>query len=232
MRTFLTCPGEEALRKLSISTVVAGRDYDASMTLYWSLEPQVFLLDHSGEQEALFDAEPLHFALLHAAQVEVKHNGVEVQAIPRQDLCRHGKGLEITPQWVAGNNQVLVEATSGSGEKISREYNFIYFPDGRISLGEAARISYGKMGSKSGPFYRVESQGSAVVVNELLQQEIYHTTDATGWLQPERRAVYEISGVKEGEATLQFFITEHFCLPEELECEYRVEVVSGTKPTD
>ncbi|MCF6291417.1 MAG: BPTI/Kunitz domain-containing protein [Desulfobacterales bacterium] len=232
MRSFMVYPGEEALRKLSISTVVAGRDHDALTRLYWSLEPQVFLLDHSGEQEALFNPVPLHFVLLHAARVEVKLNGVKIKAIPRPGLCRHGKGLEVTPQWVPGNNHVLVEATSARGRKISREYNFVYFPDRKIPLGETARIAYGGMGSRSGPFYRVGSQGRAVVVNELLQPEKYHTTDATGWLQTSMRPVFEISAVKEGKATLLFFITKHFRLPEELDSEYRLEVVAGAKPTD
>ncbi len=231
MLGLLVYPGEQALRKLSVSTVVAGREYDASMTLHRGLQPQIFLLDHSGEQEALFDSPLLHFVLLHAARVEIKHNGREIQAIPRQGLCRHGKGLEIAPQWTAGNNRILVEATSAQGKKISREYSFVYFPDRKITLGETARIAYGEMGSRSGPFYRVESQGQAVTVNELPQPESYHTTDATGWLQARMRPVFEISGVKEGKATLRFFITRHFRLPEELESEYRVEVVAGVKST-
>lgn len=216
--------GDTAPRRLRLSTQVDGREHVAEATLHWNLAAGVCLLDGAGTNQALLAPAPLRLALMNLTKVRVLHDGQELVGHPVADAFRHGQVLELKPDWHFGRNRIEVEATTGDGRSLRQEYSFVNLQRALLAPGEPFRLTPGPAESRSGPFYRIELEGEAVLSEPSPREETLHSLDDDGWLVSSRSQAFEIRAQKPGSARLRLFVKDHFTQPERLLGDIHLEV--------
>jgi hypothetical protein len=216
MASFRLAPGQAGKKEILVTATAGDNTGQASASFYWSADPVLKLLDLGGQSTALFQAEPVRILAYMLKDVSATLNGAPMELkTDRQDQAL-GDILSATPDWKPGLNTIAVQAQNMQGAAVTGEYTFVYMPDGRIPLSRTAVLTYGEMGSKSGPFYRVEADGEAL----LLEDEQFATVaavDDQGWLLPRTMLTVALAPLKPGPGVLNIYKKEHFTMAEQLE---------------
>jgi hypothetical protein len=215
--------GTGPVTELSVEAEHGGRLHRVFTPLHWSVEPMLLLLDHVGRDEALLAAADLTFFVFNATAPVIRHDGAEISAEDVVGRAGQATILRVSPKWKAGRNAISIEATGGDGKSLKRDYTFVNLADGRLAFRQKVVLPYGAPGSRSGPFYQVETVGDAVALGADLTVDV-DTIDASGWLNRGQRLVRELVGAAHGKAVLKIYEKPHFQGPMALKQEIHLQV--------
>ncbi len=215
--------GAEPITELSVETIIDGKTYRVFMPLFWDAAPLLLLLDHAGRDEALLAPTDLRFVAFKAGTPLVRHNGTAI--VPEAVIGSTGQATlwRVAPKWTAGRNAVSIEATASNGKHLQRDYSFVNLADGQLAYRQKIYLPYGAPGSRSGPFYRLETAGDAVALGADATVDI-DSLDPWGWLTRDQRLVREVVGAVAGEAILRIYEKPHFLGAEQLKQEIHLRV--------
>jgi hypothetical protein len=224
--TLLFFPGAARDIRVTVQASVGGKSYEATSTLRWNVWSMAGLLDGPGRIEAVMTARPLRFWAFPADTVRVHWNGQPLA--PKMDpLSGKPVGLfSLEPEWQPGKNLLAIETTGEDGKAVSADYSFVYLPDGTIGLGETLTIPYGAPGSRSGPFYSLEMDGTSLVAVKN-GEESFFGLDPEGWAIERSALVRTLKAERPGETRVKIFLQPHFLQGSALERELRITVVPG-----
>ena len=226
--TLVVFLGTEVISELSVETAVGGRDHRVFTEFHWGPQTMILLLDHKGDDEGLLAPEALRFVVFKADDPVFRLDDAAIPAEKINGVVGDAMLWRVTPPWGSGRNTVSVEATATDGRRIRQEYSFVNLADGVLAYRQKAYVQCGYPGSRSGPIFRVESDGDAVALGAQSTAGI-DALDSDGWLIPAESYFCEIVGAAAGEATLRIFEKPHFLQPEELRQEIRIRVSKGAK---
>lgn len=131
----------------------------------------VLLLDRF-DGETLFAAEPLRFLAYFAGDVQATLNG-EPLALTASRLDAANADLVLTcaePSFTPGSNTLVVRWTGSTGQARERSITLLYHPGHQVPRNQPVRIAYGKVGSRSGPYFRLNAPDSTAVTFSGNQQ--------------------------------------------------------------
>lgn len=225
--TLLVFPGEGEVVRITVRAASGGQTAEASEVLRWNVSSMAGLLDGPGRLEAVMVARSLRFWAFPTDGLRVRFNG---RAVTPKLAPLSGKpvGLySVEPEWQAGKNVLAIETTGRDGKSATREYSFVYLPEGTARVGESLAIPYGRPGGKSGPFYTFELEGNALVsVGQT--EEPYAVIDPEGWAVEKEVLVRTLRAERPGESRVRIHVKRHFLQGSELERELRIRVVPGS----
>lgn len=216
--------GTAPLREISIETTVGDRAYRVFTPLFWETAALLLLLDHEGRDEAVLAPADLRFATFKTGAPVVRHNGRQIPAESFVERAGHVALWRVAPEWVEGRNEIAAEATGVDGGILRKTYTFVNLEAGSLPYRQKIRIAYGVPGSRSGPFYRLESSGETLALGADATIAI-DAVDDWGWLVREQRLVREVVGAAGGESVLRIYEKAHFLGDERLTREIRLRVV-------
>jgi hypothetical protein len=196
--TYLVYPGP-ACQSLVARWGEGAEERTAPATPAWKAPSMAVLLGRLGDREALFEAVDLEFQVFSPAAASFLQEGTPLVAT-RVEAGGPGERLRISPHWHPGLNEIRM-AVTGPTEKRERTFTFVLLGDGGLAPGNTARLVYGEVGSKSGPFYRLAVEGDAVVV---AGKELGKLLAADGgWIFDSPVLVAKLEAKKAGQATLR-----------------------------
>ncbi len=131
----------------------------------------VLLLDRF-DGETLFAAQPLRFLAYFAGEVQATLNGTPLAlTAARLDAANADLLHECAaPAYVAGTNTLVVRWTGSNGQARERSITLLYHPGYRVPRHQPVRIAYGEVGSRSGPYFRLNAADSTTVTFSGNQQ--------------------------------------------------------------
>lgn len=154
--TYLVYPGA-ACQRLVARWGEGAEERTAPATPAWKAPALAVLLGRLGDREALFEAADLEFQVFPPAAVSFLQDGTPL--VPKRvEAGGPGERLRISPRWRAGLNEIRMAVTGPAGKR-ERTFTFVLLEDGGLAPGDTARLVYGEVGSKSGPFYRLAAEG-------------------------------------------------------------------------
>jgi hypothetical protein len=159
--TYLVYPGA-ACQRLVARWGEGAEERTAPATPAWRAPALAVLLGRLGDREALFEAVDLEFQVFPPAAASFLHDGTPL-APARVEGGGPGERLRLSPRWHPGLNELRMAVTGPAG-KGERTFTFVLLEDGGLAPGDTARLVYGEVGSRSGPFYRLAVDGDAVAV--------------------------------------------------------------------
>jgi hypothetical protein len=230
MATYLVFPGTTGLIEIAVRAIAGGKTYEASDRLRWDVASMAGLLDSPGRQEVVFSPRALRFWAFPVDGIRVRFNGQSVT--PKlEPLSGKPVGLfSLAPDWRPGMNTLSLEAVGPNGKRVTKEYTFVYLVGGTVAVQNTLTISFGRPGSKSGPFYSLDLAGSALTRVGRVREESYYTLDPEGWLLERTALVQTVRAERPGDARLRILVKHHFLQGEELEQEISIKVVPGGRP--
>jgi len=207
--TYLVYPGAACRRLVARWGEGAGERTAPAMPA-WKAPALAVLLDRLGDREALFEAADLDFQVFPPAAASFVQEGAPL--VPRRvEAGGPGERLRISPRWRPGLNEIRMTVT-GPAERRERTFTFVLLEDGGLAMGDAARLVYGEVGSKSGPFHRLVVDGDAVAVSDEALGKL-QVTDG-GWIFERPVLVAKLQGRLDGQATLRIERKGSFLLGE------------------
>jgi hypothetical protein len=117
----------------------------------------------------------------------------------------------VEPELQSGLNLVEISAIGYDGKAFYVNTSCYYAKDAVVKRGDSFNLVYGEVGTKSGPFYRVQITGVA----------IKETTDA---IIDNVKLVKTLKAVTRGRVTITIFKKPHFLESEELERSFTLTV--------
>lgn len=215
--------GTDPITELSVEAVVGGRTHRVFMPLFWDVAPMLLLLDHAGHDEALLEPAELRFIAFKTGTPVVRHDGKEIIPEAVVGSARMATLWRVTPPWAAGRNTLSIEATASDGKRLQRDYSFVNLADGRLAYRQKTYLPYGVPGSRSGPFYSLQSTGEAIALGADTTVDI-DIVDQWGWLNRGQRLIREVVGAAPGDATIKIYEKAHFLQSDQLKQEIRLRV--------
>lgn len=195
----------------------------ASFSHAWAAPTLVVLLGRLGEREALLEPGDLEFQVFPPAKATFLQDEVELPATP---VAGGGPGrrVRIAPRWSFGPNTIHVLVTTPAGPT-ARSFTFVPLPQG-FPLGQTARLVYGEVGSKSGPFHELSVEGQALGVEGKGFARLV-TADRDGWIGWSDVLVADLAGKAAGDSTLSVSVKPNFLGAVEPGRPVAVRVVTG-----
>ena len=222
LATYLVFPGASCKRLVARwDAPRSGRTKAAPLA--WKAPALALLLDHLGDREALFGPGTVDFQVFPPAAARFLQDGEELPAT-LVEQGGPGRRLRVSPRWRPGLNTVRME-TTGPGGRAERDFTFVVLDDGGLAPGESARLVYGEVGGKSGPFYDLEVDGEAVRIKGDGFGKVMIARD--GWVFESSILVAELAAEGPGEATIRIERKGHFLQEYEPQRELRVRVGSA-----
>ncbi len=215
-------PGPEGCRRLAVTLQNGEETHHLGTRFYFRPPADLIPLAHFGDDEVVTVTRPLQFALHRLSAPQFRLNGKPLAAEP---LAQNTHGLDVvqlSPDWVAGSNTLIVEAMTDAGGRFEKSWTFFDLTGETLPLGHEVRLAYGYPGSKSGPFYELEVVGDAVAVTDHAERMAFRLTD--GWLMHDPLLVADIVARQPGESRLRILLTSHFLSHSKLDREYLVRV--------
>lgn len=188
--------------------------------------PLLLLLGHAGNDEALLEPAKLDFLAFKTGTPAVRLDGAPQPLERVAGSTGMAELWRAAVAWKPGRNVVTVEATGADGKVIAREYSFVDLTGGELAFRQKANLAYGVPGSRSGPFYEVESSGDAVALGAPGEASI-DALDSDGWPTKASLLMREIVGAAPGAAVLRIVEKPHFLQPERIVREIRLQVSGG-----
>lgn len=218
--TYLVHPGA-ACRRLVARWGEGKEERTAPATPAWKAPGLAVLLDRLGDREALLEATSLEFQVFPPAVASFFHDGMPVLPT-RVEAGGPGERLRISPRWHPGLNQIQMDVTSPTGKR-ARTFTFVLLEDGGLAPGDTARLTYGEVGTRSGPFYRLAVEGDALAVAGDEIGKVPAADD--GWILASQVRVAKLEARTAGQATLRIERKGSFLVGEyEPVSEHRIRV--------
>jgi hypothetical protein len=199
LATYLVFPGPTC-RSVVARWGPGAKERSAPAPARWKAPALAVLLDRLGDEEALFAPVDLEVQVFPPARVRFSQDGSPLEATPVEG-AGPGERLRVAPRWRPGRNELhmVVEGPAGRSERTLR---FALLEDGGFLPGASARLVYGEVGSRSGPFYRLAVEGDAVAVAGEEWAQV-RSADADGWLLGRQVNVATLRARAVGEVTLR-----------------------------
>ena len=228
LATYLVFPGASC-KRLVARWDGSKTGQTAASPIGWKAPALAVLLDHLGEREALLGPGALDFQVFPPATARFLQDGAELPATAVEQ-GGPGRRLRISPRWRAGPNTIRMVTTEPAGRS-ERDFTFVVLADGGLAPGESARLVYGEVGGKSGPFYLITVEGEALRVgNEGFGKVLTAARD--GWVLEAQILVAELKAERPGEATVRIERKEHFLRDYEPHREHRIRVSAAEPPAE
>lgn len=168
--------------------------------------------------EIVFDSHPLRVRARYLELDEILVNG-ETAAFSFEKSLLHGfwtkDAVVMEPPLRPGENRIEIRGRAvletGAVRPVARETSLYLAPGGRVRRGDTFCLVYGVAGSRSGPFYYTETEGSAI--EEIGAEEA-----------PDGRLSMQYRAAGPGAATIRIFVKPHFLEERRLEREIRLVV--------
>ena len=225
--SYLVFPGATC-RRLSARWGDGPSQRTGATRVSWKAPALAVLLDRLGDREALFVPGALEFQVFPPATVRFLQDGAELEPTA-VDAAGPGRRLRVTPRWRAGLNTVRM-VVAGPAGPAERTFTFVLLDDGGLAPGEAARLVYGEVGSRSGPFFELAVEGDAVALERKGFAAVL-VADGDGWLREDQVLVADLRARAEGEAILRILEKAHFTEPSEPRAEHRILVAAAVRPS-
>lgn len=213
--TYMIALGDAGKKEIKVVGKTKDQALEAKTSFYWNAPSMSELLDRAGNDDALLSKEELRFFMLQIKDYKFLLNGNKIDSVSTVSESPKGVIVALRPEWATGTNTMTFEATDNSGASIAKTYSFVYLPGGEITQGDAALLTYGSPGSKSGPFYSVRCEDDTIKLSNESEFPV-HSLDGNGWVRFDYKLAVKIEAVKQGAASLRIYKKEHFTLGEEL----------------
>jgi hypothetical protein len=223
-RDYALYVGPPGTKHITFTLTEGGRRFTASTTLDFRSRGAVVLLDRLG-QEALREPGEWRLWVYFVKNLKVTVNGTP-QPLTEQAtaVSPHHTLVSFRPSLRPGPNLIVVEAEDAQGGRISREYRPYYLKDGQIRVKDEMLWPYGYMGSKSGPFFRLEVEGEALKITGQQELDQAFLKDQA-WFAQKRLFLKKIRAQQPGEVTLKVYKKSWFTNPYQLEETHRLRVI-------
>jgi hypothetical protein len=196
--TYLVYPGA-ACQQLVARWGEGAEERTAPAAPAWAAPTSAVLLGRLGDREALLQPAELEFQVFPPAVASFLHDGAPL--LPRRvEAGGPGQRLRISPPWHPGLNEIRMVVAGPAGTR-ERAFTFVLLEEGGLAPGDTARLVYGEVGSKSGPFYRLTTEGEAVVVAGEGFGKLATVDD--GWIFDSQVLVAKLEAKKAGPSTLR-----------------------------
>jgi hypothetical protein len=222
MADLMFFPRTAGKQAIAVKMAVNSHTAVARSVFEWKQIPFIAVMDHPGDREIVTGkGKQLVVAMANVADIRISFNG--------KDMYGRSAGSDvqarvIDPAWRQGKNTLTVSGNKNDGSIIVKNFTFFYLgEDGILPLGETVMFSYGREGSKSGPFYDVRVEGGALAPLRDARVPVL-SMDNDGWLVPDTALAKEFRAQKPGRATIKVFIKPHFLEEMKLDRELTITV--------
>lgn len=221
--SFLLAPGAAGNKEIVAKAAAGDKSGEARTAVFWNPDPLIALLDTGGLNQAVLEPGALRILAWQAQNVSASFNGAPLELKAERQDAALGDILAASPAWQQGLNTLSVKARAMNGGEIAEEFTFVNMAKGQLALHHTASLVYGEVGSKSGPFYRIETDGDALSLQDDNFGEIF-ALDDEGWLFPKQVLTVTLAPQAPGKSTLRIYKKEHFTQGETLLREIPVTV--------
>ncbi|NLG83806.1 MAG: hypothetical protein GX493_04175, partial [Firmicutes bacterium] len=177
----------------------------------------LLLLDHY-EGEVVFTEEPLRFFNCFFQNCRVFVNG-QRQELTSSLIAEGIRLLSCSPRLEPGLNSIVYAGRDREGQERQWTTTLFWARDGRVKVGDRFKFGYGYMGSKSGPFFHLTQEGTALEPTEEKGDSFFPTLDEGKWLGLRHTFFQTFIAQEKGTSRLKIFKKEHFLGDYELERE-------------
>lgn len=205
---YLGAPGP---KEIQVTLTSKGKTLTASRRFDFQSRGDILPLEHfSGE--GVFSPGPWRFYVYFLQDLRAWLNGREqpfsLTPLPNLPDIRI---LTVSPELNRGKNVLEIRGRNSQGEERHLTFAVVYLPERTARVGEVFWFPFGKMGSKSGPFYQLQVEGNSL---QSLSQEFKPCLllKDSPWLGGENLLCQELKAVAPGEATLKIFEKPMFLL--------------------
>lgn len=222
MADLMFFPGRAGKQNITVKMTAGSRSALARGVFEWKEMPFIAVMGHPGDREMLTGNDRQFIvATANVVDVRISFNGKDMYAKPTGGDVQ---ARSLDPAWRVGKNTLTVSATKFDGGLIVKNFTFFYLgEEGLLPLGETAMLSYGREGSKSGPFYDVRVDGDALATPRDVRAGVF-SMDNDGWLVADTVLAKEFRAQKPGRAVIKVFIKPHFLQEIKLDRELTVTV--------
>ncbi|MCL6613490.1 MAG: hypothetical protein K6U03_02525 [Firmicutes bacterium] len=207
-------PGEKEIEIVFESPAATARTKTA---VAFCSRGTLLLLDHY-DGEAVFAEEPLRFLSCFFKECRVVVNG-ERQELQSTPITEGVSVLSCSPRLKPGVNSIEYAGLDCEGEEHRWTTTLFWAKDGRVKVGDRFKFGYGYLGSKSGPFFDLALEGTALVPLEEGGDSFFPTLDEGKWLRLRHTFFQSFSAKEKGTAIIKVFKKKHFLGGYELERE-------------
>jgi len=216
-RSFWVYLGSPGKKTIEVTLVKDGKTIAAEKEFTVPAESVIRLLDHY-DGEAVFENEALKFVDFGALDVSMKVNGVAVDV--KTEPVKGFEGVSmvtVPPSLKPGMNTIEYASTNAEAKQTKQTIQLYYASGNKAKVGDHFLFTYGRMGSKSGPFYNVMTDGAVLVQTGQTEWKIALKMDEKGWVGGLEVFGHPIEAKKAGTGGLALFVKSNFMLPEELD---------------
>uniref|UniRef100_A0A7C5ALE7 Uncharacterized protein n=1 Tax=Desulfobacca acetoxidans TaxID=60893 RepID=A0A7C5ALE7_9BACT len=215
-------PGKKMVR-LDINT--GSRVLSAAATLVFESRGAIVLLDRV-PGEAVLEPGEWRFWGYFVRDLKVRVNDMEVPYQLRPSpVSEHHALITCQPNLRPGPNLITIVGKGLGGEAVKLECPTYYIKDQKVRLHDEILLPYGYMGSKSGPFFRLDVEGKALQPGESQDLDQAGLKD-DAWYYQKRMFLKRLKAVNTGEAVLKFYEKAWFTNPFQLRKTLTLKVVS------
>ncbi len=209
--------GRPGRKKVEVSLVRDGKTIRAERDFTAATQPTIRLLGHySGE--CVFENEPLRFFTYSIKDAAVKVNGKEVKAEIQPIPGFDGLSILTVPASLTpGKNSIEYAGIDSEGKLSPHTATLYYLADNKMKVGDRFLLTWGRVGSRSGPFFRLTVDGDALVLGEKGPDVRILDQDRNGWISGTIAWSHPITAKKAGTGQLNLFETHRYLMPEKLE---------------
>lgn len=223
-RDYAVYVGPPGKKKVDLQIAAGDRRFSTSTTLEFSSKGAIVLLDRVPE-EAVLEPGEWRFWVYFVRDLAVRVNGKEVPfELKPTPVSAHHALLTFRSELRPGSNLITVTGRGLNGATVAVECSTYYVKDRQVKLHDEILLPYGYLGSKSGPFFRLDIEGEAFKGGERLDLEQAGLKD-DAWFYARRILVKRLKAVKPGEAVLKFYEKSWFTNPFALQRTLLLQVV-------
>ncbi len=218
---YLGGPGK---KKVEVTLVKDGKVIGATKEFTVAPVAVLRVLGHY-DNECLLDNDALKLIAFGVQETAVKVNGQPVETSAQNVKGFHGISLVmIPPSLRAGENTVEYAGSDAEGKRVSGSLALYYAAGNKMKAGDRCLFPYGKIASKSGPFYYVGADGEALANTGGVKWETVLEQDEKGWIGAIEALGNPIQAKKPGKGVLTLSVKHNFLQPEELDKKVEITV--------
>ncbi len=216
--------GRPGKKTIEVTLVKDGKTVSAEKEFTVPPEAALRMLGHY-DAEAVFENEALKFLAYEVKDAAVTVNGNPVQAEPQPLKGFDGVSiLTVPPCLKPGSNAIEYSGRDAQGKSISHKISLYYAAENKAKAGDRFMFTYGRIASKSGPFYYVNTDGEVLVQTGNVEWKTILKQDEKGWIGASEVFGHPILAKKAGAGGLALFVKSNFLLPQELDKKIQITV--------
>lgn len=218
-RDFYLYPGTAGRKQLQVSLTVDGKTLTARKELTVTAAPLIRLLNHV-PYEGVFENPTLTFMVFEAKNPVVTVNDKQVAAEAKPSDNFPGIALlTLTPSLRPGTNRIEVAAEGPGGERVLHTSTLFFAANNTVKVGDKFNLVWGHMGSRSGPFFHLESTQKPLAITSgptrtpMLSLDAPRNGTPGGWILPDQIFTYAIAAELAGKSELRFEEQGNWMIP-------------------